>query len=130
MDQSASATGDRAYFAQRAAEELELSLSATDHEAAEAHRRLQRVVSTSYEHAPPALTRFRIAVAAGRDQVRTVFPDAVEAGRDEFDVTVHSIQQLNAGLYELIANGVLVASVMPERSALEQQFREAVGETQ
>jgi len=43
---------------------------------------------------------------------------------------VHSIQQLNAGLYELIANGVLVASVMPERSALEQQFREAVGETQ
>jgi len=36
-------TGDRAYFAQRAAEELELSLSATDHEAAEAHRRLQRV---------------------------------------------------------------------------------------
>lgn len=43
MDESTSVTGDRAYFAQRAAEELELSLSARDHEAAEAHRRLQRV---------------------------------------------------------------------------------------
>ena len=37
------ASGDRAYFAQRAAEELELAMSATDQEAAEAHRRLQRV---------------------------------------------------------------------------------------
>ena len=37
------AAGDRAYFAQRAAEEMELALSASDHEAAEAHRKLQRV---------------------------------------------------------------------------------------
>jgi hypothetical protein len=43
MDESTSNTGDRAYFAQRAAEELELALAARDHEAAEAHRRLQRV---------------------------------------------------------------------------------------
>ena len=43
MEQSSNVTGDRAYFAQRAAEELELTLSATDHEAADAHRRLQRV---------------------------------------------------------------------------------------
>ena len=33
---------DRAYFAQRAAEELELALAAKDAEAAEVHRRLQR----------------------------------------------------------------------------------------
>ena len=33
---------DRLYYAQRAAEELELALAATDAEAAEAHRRLQR----------------------------------------------------------------------------------------
>ena len=33
---------DRAYYAQRAAEELELALAATDAEAAEAHRQLQR----------------------------------------------------------------------------------------
>jgi hypothetical protein len=43
MDEQSSVAGDRAYFAQRAAEELELSLSAADDDAAEAHRRLQRV---------------------------------------------------------------------------------------
>lgn len=33
---------DRAYYAQRAAEELELAQSASDQEAAAAHRKLQR----------------------------------------------------------------------------------------
>ena len=33
---------DREYYAQRAAEELELALAATDSVAAEAHRKLQR----------------------------------------------------------------------------------------
>ncbi|MBA3512044.1 hypothetical protein [Sphingomonas sp.] len=33
---------DRAYYAQRAAEELELALAATDSEAKAAHRELQR----------------------------------------------------------------------------------------
>ena len=33
---------DRAYFAQRAAEELDRALAATDSDAADAHRRLQR----------------------------------------------------------------------------------------
>ena len=33
---------DRAYFAQRASEELELALKASDREAAEAHRKLQK----------------------------------------------------------------------------------------
>ena len=33
---------DRAYYAQRAAEELELAQAATDQEAAAAHRKLQR----------------------------------------------------------------------------------------
>ena len=33
---------DRAYYAQRAAEELELALAATDADAAAAHRELQR----------------------------------------------------------------------------------------
>ena len=33
---------DRAYYAQRSAEELELALAAGDEDAAEAHRQLQR----------------------------------------------------------------------------------------
>ena len=43
MDEQAGTTGDRAYYAQRAAEELELALSAADDDAAAAHRKLQRV---------------------------------------------------------------------------------------
>ncbi|GAA4739216.1 hypothetical protein GCM10023264_00170 [Sphingomonas daechungensis] len=43
MDNSSNVNGDRVYFAQRAAEELELALSAKDRDAADAHRRLQRV---------------------------------------------------------------------------------------
>lgn len=35
-------SNDRAYYAQRAAEELELARSASDEEAAAAHRKLQR----------------------------------------------------------------------------------------
>ena len=42
MDDFAGAIGDRAYYAQRAAEELELALAASDEGAAAAHRRLQR----------------------------------------------------------------------------------------
>jgi len=37
------ANRDRAYFAQRAAEEFERAESATDSDAAEAHRKLQRI---------------------------------------------------------------------------------------
>lgn len=40
--EQANAQQDRAYYAQRAAEELELAQAATDQEAAAAHRKLQR----------------------------------------------------------------------------------------
>ena len=92
--------------------------------------RLQRLVSTGYEHAAPAATRFRVTLASGYDLIRSVFPGAEDAGRGEYDVTVQSIQELNAALADLIGKGALVASVVPQRSVLEQQFREAVGESQ
>jgi len=92
--------------------------------------RLQRLVSTGYEHAAPAATRFRVILASGHDLIRAAFPQAEDVGRGEYDVTVHSIQELNAALANLIAKGALVASVVPEHSVLEQQFREAVGESQ
>ena len=93
------------------------------------HGRLQRVVSTGYEQNAPAVTRFRLTLAAGFDRIRESFPLAESAGRGEYDVTVRSIQELNAALSDLISRGALVASVVPERSVLEQQFREAVGES-
>jgi ABC-2 type transport system ATP-binding protein len=92
--------------------------------------RLQRLVSTGYEHAAPAATRFRVTLASGDDLIRTVFPGAEDAGRGEYDVTVQSLPELNAALADLIGRGALVASVVPQRSVLEQQFREAVGESQ
>jgi ABC-2 type transport system ATP-binding protein len=93
------------------------------------HGRLQRVVSTGYEAAAPTGNRFRITFARGFDLVRAEFPDAEEAGKGEYDVTVPGIQQLNTSLANLIGRGALIVSVVPERSVLEQQFREAVGES-
>lgn len=43
MDDVSGVERDRAYFAQRAAEEMDLAMRASDEEAAAAHRRLQRV---------------------------------------------------------------------------------------
>jgi len=93
--------------------------------------RLQRIVSTGYDHiSTSAASRFRITLASGDDVMRALLPTAEDAGRGEYDVTVNSIPELNALLADLIGRGALVASVVPERSALERQFREAVGETQ
>jgi ABC-type multidrug transport system ATPase subunit len=93
------------------------------------HGRLLGVVSTGYEQNSPAATRFRLTLAGGFDRIRESFPLAESAGKGEYDVTVRSIQELNTALADLISRGALVASVVPERSVLEQQFREAVGES-
>jgi ABC-2 type transport system ATP-binding protein len=94
------------------------------------HGRLQRVVSTGYDQSQQTSTRFRITLASGHERVRESFPNAEEAGKGEYDVTVRSIKELNSALADLMSRGGLVASVVPERSVLEQQFREAVGESQ
>ncbi len=94
------------------------------------HGRLQRVVSTGYDQAQQTATRFRLTLASGHERIRESFPNAEEAGKGEYDVTVRSIKELNAALADLMSRGALVASVVPERSVLEQQFREAVGESQ
>lgn len=93
------------------------------------HGRLQRVVSTGFEQVQESVTRFRIALAGGRERIQEVFPGAEPAGKGEYAVTVRNIQELNTSLADLIGRGALISSVVPERSVLEQQFREAVGET-
>lgn len=93
------------------------------------HGRLQRVVSTGFEQVQESATRFRIALAGGQERIQEVFPGAEPAGKGEYAVTVRSIQELNTSLADLIGRGALISSVVPERSVLEQQFREAVGET-
>ena len=93
------------------------------------HGRLQRVVSTGFDNARESLTRFRIVIASGHESLDAVFPGAEAAAKNEYTVTVRSIRELNTALADLIGRGALVSSVVPERSVLEQQFREAVGET-
>ena len=102
----------------------------TDRVAIIDHGRLQRIVATGFEHEQTRSTRFLIVVASGEDRLREVFPGAEPAGKGEYEVTVDSMQHLNAALADLIGRGALIASVVPKHSALEQQFREAVGESQ
>jgi ABC-2 type transport system ATP-binding protein len=96
------------------------------------HGHLQRIVSTRYEQtsAPSeTVSRFRVTLVSGHEHVAQSFPGAVDAGKGEYDVSVRNIRELNTALADLIGRGALVASVVPERSVLEQQFREAVGES-
>ncbi|HUQ97950.1 MAG TPA: ABC transporter ATP-binding protein [Gemmatimonadaceae bacterium] len=97
------------------------------------HGKLQRIVSTRYEQ-PSTQTetvlRYRLTLVGGHEHVGQSFPGAVDAGKGEYEVGARSIRELNSALADLIGRGALIASVVPERSVLEQQFREAVGESQ
>ncbi|HEX6573915.1 MAG TPA: ABC transporter ATP-binding protein [Gemmatimonadaceae bacterium] len=90
--------------------------------------KLQRLVQTGYDQTAETAGTYRIAIAGGSVRVREIIPAAIDAGGGEFEVPVTSVQELNEMLSRLISGGVLVASVVPARSVLEQQFREAVGE--
>jgi ABC-type multidrug transport system ATPase subunit len=90
--------------------------------------RLQRLVQTGYDQATDAGGTYRFSVAAGAEHLKAMFPQALDSGDGEFELTFTSIAELNAALARLIGGGVLVAGVVPSRSVLEQQFREAVGE--
>ena len=91
--------------------------------------RLQRLVSTGYDQATDAGGNYRISVAAGAAHVKEMYPAAVQTGETEFELSFPNMIELNAAIAKLIAGGVLLAEVVPARSVLEQQFREAVGET-
>lgn len=90
--------------------------------------RLQRVVDvranerTVTEGAP-----YRIVVAEGEGRVPDIFPHARELAAGEYEVRALSLESINAGLVRLIQAGTTIRAVYPVHSALEQQFREAVG---
>lgn len=90
--------------------------------------RLQRVVRTGYDQSAETSGIYRIGIAANALRMRELVPSAIEAGGGEFEVPIRSVNELNELLSKLIASDILVASVIPARSVLEQQFREAVGE--
>jgi ABC-2 type transport system ATP-binding protein len=73
-----------------------------------------------------AVTRYRIAFRGEAETVQAVFAGATPLGRDEVEVTVTGLEELNRGLAALIARGVLISSAAPAYSTLEEQFRQAV----
>jgi ABC-2 type transport system ATP-binding protein len=91
--------------------------------------RLQRLVSTGYDQATDKGGNYRVSVAAGAAHVKDMYPEAIQTGENEFELSFPSMIELNAAIAKLIAGGVLLAEVVPARSVLEQQFREAVGES-
>jgi ABC-type multidrug transport system ATPase subunit len=92
--------------------------------------KLQRLVQTGYDQTVETAGMYRIAIADGASRMLEVVPNAVDAGGGEFEVPIRSVAELNEILSRLISAKILVAAVVPARSVLEQQFREAVGETQ
>jgi ABC-type multidrug transport system ATPase subunit len=90
--------------------------------------KLQRLVQTGYDQATETAGTYRIAVVGGADRMQSLVPDARDTGGGEFEIAITTVAQLNELLARIIAGGVLVASVVPSRSVLEQQFREAVGD--
>jgi ABC-2 type transport system ATP-binding protein len=90
--------------------------------------RLQRVVDVR-AGAAEGVVAYRIAVAEGAEHVRAVFPAAEDGpAAGEFLVRAEDLATLNRGVAELLALGAVVRELAPAHSALEQHFREAVGE--
>jgi ABC-2 type transport system ATP-binding protein len=92
------------------------------------HGRLQRIVELKNRIVHSQSAPYRLAVASGAEHVLDVFPDAVLAATNEFDLPERSLETLNRQLAELISRGGLVSSVAPIHTALEQQFREAIAQ--
>jgi len=88
---------------------------------------LQRLVSTAYDQSTETGGAYRIRLASGAEKMEELMPSAVDVGGGEFEIVFDGMPELNAALATLISSGVMVASVVPARSVLEQQFREAVG---
>ncbi|MGH7719137.1 MAG: ABC transporter ATP-binding protein [Gemmatimonadaceae bacterium] len=90
--------------------------------------RLQRVVDMRHAGAEAGAAAYRITLASGAEHLRQLFPGAAELGNDQFLVRAESLRALNESLGALLARGAVIAAVVPAYSALERQFREAIGE--
>jgi hypothetical protein len=93
------------------------------------HGRLQRVVEmrgadvSGHERAA-----YRLVVSRGANEMAEVFPGAQLIARDEYELSGRSLEEVNAGVAELLRRGALISALHPAHSALETQFREAVAD--
>ena len=88
--------------------------------------RLQRIVSTKGA-ADAGGSAYRVVAVKNGELLREAFPQASEIGGGEFEIAAMPLDELNRTLARLMSNGLVVSSVAPAHSALERQFREAVG---
>jgi ABC-2 type transport system ATP-binding protein len=91
------------------------------------HGRLQRIVEPRLLVGGSSAPYIITVVGAG-SIVHDVFPGAQPRGLDEYELPALDLAVLNAGVAQLLHRGVLVSSLRPAHSMLEQHFREAVGE--
>jgi hypothetical protein len=73
---------------------------------------------------------YRIVAVKNGHLLGEAFSGAVEVSGGEFEIRAIPLEELNKTLSRLMAEGLVVSSVIPAHSALERQFREAVGDTQ
>ena len=91
------------------------------------HGRLQRVVDVRRADAATVdRVSYRLIVARGEHLVGEAFPDARLVARDEYELADATMEEVNAGVAKLLAQGALIGAFHPAHSALETQFREAV----
>ncbi len=90
--------------------------------------RLQRIVEMRTAGSSADAAAYRLTLVQGAESVADVFPGAIATGRGEFELAPLDVEALNRGLAELLARGALVSSMTPAHSALETQFRQAVGD--
>ena len=88
--------------------------------------RLQRIVEP--RAALGGSTTYIISIVGDAAAIADVFPGARPRGAQEWEMPELDLATLNAGITRLLQRGVLVSSLRPAHSVLEQHFREAVGE--
>jgi ABC-2 type transport system ATP-binding protein len=91
------------------------------------HGKLQRVVEPRGLQAA-AIAPYVITATGDDAIVRSVFPSAQAIGVGEYVLQPIDLTSLNAGIAQLLQRGVLVSSLRPQHSVLEQHFREAVSQ--
>lgn len=89
--------------------------------------RLQRVVEPR-SLVGAAVAPYIISVVGDAGVVTSVFAGAQPNGGGEYELPPLDLAQLNRGIAALLQRGVLVSSVRPAHSVLEQHFREAIKE--
>jgi ABC-type multidrug transport system ATPase subunit len=87
--------------------------------------RIQRVVDVGATDHAEAIA-YRVRVAGGRDVFMAAFPGAAELASGEVLVPPIALAALNATLVQAINAGAVIASLQPDKSALEREFNSAV----